>query len=296
MPRLDVKKIPVEAWGMLLNGAQPMRAPRLVWLAFFELAAETPMSLELMVSMLDRKVDAELAVTRKNTRPVDHEDDDNDELGPKLEEPAVTGDTRGRDFKDELLRGLMRNVRDLQQEGEREREKTTTMAANIEDLNQKAAESSTDEARDVMRQLGMVQSRDYQSTLRVLELERQLNHLRAEGTRAVGLCTDEKAALAEIGPFKTMAMGSHANLGKLQLEMSMVRSRAVGQGVQINRFNFSSYPELCLFVEMKMKDNYGLILDVVSLLHSIDASYVDLDQVVATELPGFASNMGARWR
>jgi Asp-tRNA(Asn)/Glu-tRNA(Gln) amidotransferase C subunit len=292
VPRLDVEKIPVEAWGMLLNEAQPMRAPRSVWLAFFELAAETPVSLESMVSMLDRKVDAELAGMRKYTRPIDHEDGDEDELEPKSQEPADTGDTMGRALQEELLGGLMRDVRDLQQEGERERMKTATMAAIIEDLNQKAAESMN-EAREVMRQLGTMQTRDYQSTLRVLELERQLNQMRADGSRAVGLSPDEKAALAEIGPIKTMAMGSQANLGKLQLEMSMVRSRAAGQGVQIGRFNFSSYPELRLFVETKMKDNYGLILDVVSLLHSIDASYVDPDQAVATEASRLRAKYGS---
>jgi hypothetical protein len=78
--------------------------------------------------------------------------------------------------------------------------------------------------------------------------------MRADGTRAVGLSPDEKAVLVEIGPIKTMAMGSQANLGKLKLDMSMVRLRAAGQGVQIGRFNFSSYPELCLFMETKMKD------------------------------------------
>jgi hypothetical protein len=62
---LDVEKIPVEVWGMLLSKAQPMRAPQLVWLAFFDLAVETPVSSESMVSMLDRKVDAELAGMRK---------------------------------------------------------------------------------------------------------------------------------------------------------------------------------------------------------------------------------------
>jgi hypothetical protein len=167
------------------------------------------------------------------------------------------------------------------------------MEAIIEDLNQKAAERM-DDAREFMRQLGTMQTRDYQSTLRVLELERQLNQLRAEGTGTMGgLSADDKAALAEIGPLKIMAMGSHANLGKLQLEMSMVRSRAAGQGVQIGRFNFSSYPELRLFVETKMKGNYGLILDVVSLLHSIDASYVDPDQAVATEASRLRAKYGS---
>jgi hypothetical protein len=49
VPRLDVERIPVAAWGTLLDGVQPMRAPQLVWLAFFELAAETPVSLETIL-------------------------------------------------------------------------------------------------------------------------------------------------------------------------------------------------------------------------------------------------------
>jgi hypothetical protein len=294
VPRLDVKKIPVEAWGMLLDGAQPMRAPRSVWLAFFELAAETPASLESMVSMLDRKMDAELAGVREYTCPVVHEDDD-EELEVEAEEAMATGGTGGFSLKEEdaaaFLEALMRDVRDLKQERERERVKVATMEAIIEDLNQKAAEHS-DDAREVMRQLGAMQTKGYQATSRVLELQRQVNQLHVEGTGS-GLSADEKAALAEIGPIKTTALGSHANLGKLQLEMSMVRLRAAGQGVQIGRFNFSSYPELRLFVETKMKGNYGLILDVVSLLHSIDASYVDPDQAVATEASRLRAKYGS---
>jgi hypothetical protein len=36
------------SWGTLLDGVQPMWAPQLVWLAFLELAAETPVSLEMI--------------------------------------------------------------------------------------------------------------------------------------------------------------------------------------------------------------------------------------------------------
>jgi hypothetical protein len=55
MPRLDMEKIPEEAWGMLLDLAGPMKAPKSIWCAFFKMAESNLVSLEAMVSMLDKK-------------------------------------------------------------------------------------------------------------------------------------------------------------------------------------------------------------------------------------------------
>jgi hypothetical protein len=42
-----------------------------------------------------------------------------------------------------------------------------------------------------------------------------------------------------------------------------------------------------------MKGNYELILGVISLLHSIDVSYMDTDQVVATEVSRLRAKYGS---
>jgi hypothetical protein len=153
-----------------------------------------------------------------------------------VEQAVAAGGTGGFSFKDEdaaaFLKGLMHNVWDLQQEGERERVKMATMAAIIKDLTQKDMDH-WDNAREVMRQLRTMQTRDYQSTVRVLELEHQLNQLRADEGGTGGLSADENTALVKIGPIKTIVMGLHANLGKLQLEVSMVRSGSADWPIQL---------------------------------------------------------------
>jgi hypothetical protein len=68
------------------------------------------------------------------------------------------------------------------------------------------------------------------------------------------------------------------------MEVSVLRARAAGQAVRMGGFIFNSYEELKLFVEEHVpRGNFGLFVDAVSLLHSIDASYVDPDRAVATE-------------
>jgi hypothetical protein len=54
---------------MLLDPEGPMKAPKSIWRAFFEMAEENPVSLATMVSMLDRKVKAEMAEIREFTDP-----------------------------------------------------------------------------------------------------------------------------------------------------------------------------------------------------------------------------------
>jgi hypothetical protein len=53
--------------------------------------------------------------------------------------------------------------------------------------------------------------------------------------------------------------------------------------VKIGRFSFATFSEAQLFVEDKLRNNYGLCFDIVSLLHSIDGLYIAPEQAVATE-------------
>jgi len=59
--------------------------------------------------------------------------------------------------------------------------------------------------------------------------------------------------------------------------------------------SFNAYPELKLFITKHVpNEDFGLFFDAVSLLHSIDASYVDPDWAVAMEVAQLQAQYGSQ--
>jgi outer membrane murein-binding lipoprotein Lpp len=148
--------------------------------------------------------------------------------------------------------------------------------------------------------LSEVQSKQAQATTRYLGLPSQASQL-LEGVG--GAPSQEQAGLSRelqekffkrLSSMETIVLGPESRLEKLHREISLVKSRTAGQGVQVGRFAFSTYSEMKVFVANAMNNNYGLCLDAVSLLHSIGSPNVDPVQAVATETTRLRAKYGSQ--
>jgi hypothetical protein len=95
-PRLDVEKIPWRAWTMLLGPEAPMKAPKAVWQALFDMAEGNPAPLlgagaSTTTSMRDGTpvVEAELLLAKKRMAQEYGEGDESPGFEPKYDELEI---------------------------------------------------------------------------------------------------------------------------------------------------------------------------------------------------------------
>lgn len=309
-PHLAMGKIPKAAWAMLLDSESPMKAPKTLWKKLFQLAEEQTVSLEAMVNLIDKKMDSELEDTLaygEASLYAANEDDYYDwkdkptqemgPVGPVLKDvKSAEGAEQRRPINQSVDRATLERIvldnqalrKDLQSEVRRAR----LREMEVDSLLSKLTEDNANLVRECSLLTTEVEGLKFynvESTSSGLRMQAQYNQLRlkieANQKAGSGLMTKElyQDLVARLGTMEELTLGPDSRLGKLQFELGLVRARAAGQGVKLGRFGFNTYAEVKLFVETKMNNNYGLCFDAVSLLHSIDGSYVDPDQAVATE-------------
>jgi hypothetical protein len=285
-PRLDVDKIPQAAWGMLTDVEAPMKAPKSIWRAFFQQLVEAaPITLEAMVDILDKRMDAELEGLRGYVarEAIDDYDDeipglegeDEDEIKPGLgdigtlkDDADVICEQASVEVSYETFKKLIKDVLKLKIKTSGLESALATKTTRLEG-RVKLLEF---EITLLKASLANIKTRDFQSTTRFLAFQRHINQALAEiGGRAnrgqAGMDPVlQQDLLMRLGSMETRVMGPDSPLEKLQVELTMIRSRAAGQGVQIGRFTFSTYPKVTLFVKTYPNGNFGLCLNAVSLL------------------------------